>query len=207
MYRLTSSLLALGLFVGCSHPPLQYEENLPQLEDAFPDREQVVFGSSRMYVGYFDNGFVGVCDVDQDIVGWEEQDIEVSVAGCTTCAEAFTLALLTEEGGDCHSVGDLPTLAIAPFGLLQSIDEEYYDDLLDRGPPEGAEGEPVAFASTNWIPSVGAQDEFTPRMALYAKAQDSGLDFQREFIGQSRFVYGIGGGNYVGWSVDLRLTK
>ena len=51
--------LLLGIVLvsvtGCNYPPLAYEENKPQLEDAVITRDLVIFGESRV-VYYTDDG-------------------------------------------------------------------------------------------------------------------------------------------------------
>lgn len=202
--KLFAPLLASLFLIGCGYVPADLEENVPTVEDAFPDRDQVVFGNSTLRK--LDGDFNPICEVEQDIVGWVEEEEEVTVAGCVGCAEIYTLALATTDGGDCHSVGGLPTIAILDFDLLQLVDPDYYDQQRDRE-PEGADGTPVSFVVSNWIPSVGAQASFEPRAVLHRKADESGLDFAREYLMFSRFVYGDGDGNFIGWSADLRLTQ
>jgi len=206
MLRFSSTLLALVFAIGCSHPPLQHEENLPSLEDSFPDREQVMFGTSTFTVTE-GNGGPFLCDQDFSIIGWAEPDADVSVAGCTGCTEDFKLSLIPEADEGCHSVGGLPTIAIADINMLPVVDESYAD-YLDGRVPDGADGDAVAFGMVDWSPSTGNQDSFSPVLALYLKEQDSGLpDFRREYLGVGRFYWGLGDGTGVTWRMDIRLLE
>ncbi len=192
------------LLAGCGYVPVDLEENAPSIEDSFPDRDQVVFGTSTLRKSDDDNNTI--CEVEQDIVGWIEEEEEVTLAGCVGCAELYTLALITTDGEDCHSVSGLPTIAILDFDLLQLVDGDYYDAVRDRE-PDGTDGTPVAFVASNWIPSAGAQATFAPRAVLHRKAEDSGLDFAREYLMFPRYRYGDQDGNFVSWTADLRLLE
>ncbi|MCP4872480.1 MAG: hypothetical protein GY898_27625 [Proteobacteria bacterium] len=204
--KLFASLITASLFlVGCGYVPADLEENIPSIDDAYPDRDQVVFGTSTLRKTNDDGSTL--CEVEQDIVGWVEEDEEVTIAGCVGCAELYTLALATTDGADCHSVSGLPTIAILDFELLQIVDPDFYNQQRDRE-PEGADGTPVSFVAINWIPSFGAQGTFEPRAVLHRKAEESGLpEFAREYVMFPRYRYGDGDGDWISWFADLRLTE
>jgi hypothetical protein len=196
------------VFAGCGYAPEGFEENAPSIEASFPNRDQVVFGTSTLTKWSVDsnnNLDDVICTVEQDIVGWVEEEKDVIYAGCVGCAEMLTLSLATTEGANCHSVGGLPTLAILDFELLQIVDPDLYEFEQDRVPP-GADGPPVAFAAVDWIPSYGELDDFVPRAFLHLKLEDSGLDFAREYLLVSPYFYPDENGERINWSADLRLT-
>ncbi len=203
--KYVASMIALGcVLAGCGYTPSDLEENLPQIEDADADRDFVVFGPSELRKSDGDNNTI--CTVEQDVLGWVETEEEVTIAGCQGCGEVYTLALTTTDGSNCHSVGGIPTVALLPYELLEVADPAYYEGTQDWV-PTGATGTAVFFAATNWIPTAGQQTDYEPRALLFEKEEYSGLDYEREFFLFSRYRYGDGTGNFVGWTADLRFTR
>jgi len=196
-------ILASLILAGCGYVPLDLEENVPTIEDSFPDRELIAFGTSTITRRNAED--TPVCTLEQDIVGWVETELEPVLAGCFGCTENLSLALSATDGAECHSVGDIPTFAIGSMDLLRQVNPDLHDNFEDRE-LDGADGVPVAFASINWWPNVGHRDTFTPQVVLWNK-EDSGLDFAREYIGYSPFAYGLSDGEDVLWSIELSLTE
>ena len=209
MNRLFVLLLAFASLSACRYAPLEFEENIPEIEDAVVNRELVVFGESR--INYYSDNGNWICQIAANIEGWSESEVDSADVGCTGCSENFTLSFFANDDTTCdHSIGGVATIALTPISFFpQDTQPEWqWENLTEEDPsewPDAAAGGPLGYISTNWSPH--GPSDWSPRLAYYPLDDATGLDsYSREYFAQGWYVWTSSTGRAY-WEMDLWLTQ
>ena len=206
--RLVVLALTAGLLGGCPYAPLAVDENLPQVEDQVQDHEIVVTGQSRIHVYKYDSNdnYQFICWLYNDVRGWEEY-IEPDDAGCSGCAEGYTLVLDPSDEGSCDfGIAGAPSIAITQLGFFPWTDfSEYVVERLTTSVPDEAAGPAIAYASTNWTP--GGETDWGERMAVHELAGGPAEGYSRAYYVRPFFAYRTSQGYLGSWSMDLHILE
>ncbi len=195
-----SNCLILGLFLlalaGCQYEPMDFEENVPVIDDAPIDRDIRVDGSAR--VTYWtvnqQNQIVDGCWGIYGVAGWVEEDLGPSDTGCVGCSEDYTFAQQLEET-NCDTERARGAVSVALMGMefFPTENDDFASELawMTREDPgawwcsevglpaydpthemmEGA-GEHLGFALTNWSASGprGDGEDFDRALGVFEQA-------------------------------------
>ncbi len=227
-----SNCLILGAFLlalaGCQYEPLDYSENVPDIEDAPVERDVVLDGTAT--ITYWNGNGSARCYGVYNIVGWLEEDLGPGDTGCVGCSEDYTFAQQLEET-TCADERARGAASIALMGLdffpaENTAFDDDYDWMTSSDPMEAWRaqfnlgpvqpghtpienaGELLGFAVTNWTAAGPRDDGFDVVLGVFEQTDpvsDADGFWDRQLYLSHWSVYRLADPVFGLWELDLRF--